>query len=671
MAKYINTILNLKDQFTSRMKSAADMTKQQSRQMKVLDNNISSFKDNALTSFTGVAKSAGGLVIAVTGISAAFEGVRQSMDFIGEYKSTMSTIQATTGASAEEAAKMKKQITDLYNQNLGTGWSDLTDAMVVTKQFTKQSGDALRDTTAAAVIYRDVFGSDIPESLRTADTMMKNFGISSEQSYNLMAQGSQKGLDKSGELLDTANEYAVYFKSLGFSGEQMFDVFNAGMENGAFSLDKVADSVKEFNIRSKDGSKTSAEGFKALGMDAAKMTQVFAKGGPEAKKSFDQVVQAISNVKDPVKQNAIGVSLFGTQFEDMEMKVISAMGNARKQFVSTKDTMEEVNQISFQSPSQAWKGLSRLLETSILIPIGDKILPKLNEFANWFKSKTPQIKTAIDQAFVAGAKVIDGFKQSLAWAKDNAEWLVPAVTGLTAAIAAQQVVGLVSKTYQAWTTATKGLTLAQIALNIVTKASPFGWIATIIGLVIGAGVLLYRNWDTVKLKASELWAWLGKVWTNLKEGTINTFNGVADKIKGVFTSIVGFIRTPINTVIGIINGLIDKINGISIDIPDWVPGGLGGKTFGLDIPKIPEFALGTSYAPGGLARINERGGEVVNLPNGSQVIPADKSEKMISNQNNGVTVNLTINGNVYGEEDLMNRVGNLLVKQIKLAHSNM
>lgn len=54
--------------------------------------------------------------------------------------------------------------------------------------------------------------------------------------------------------------------------------------------------------------------------------------------------------------------------------------------------------------------------------------------------------------------------------------------------------------------------------------------------------------------------------------------------------------------------------------------GILGKLFGL-----PGFAVGTDFAPGGLARINERGlGEIVDLPRGSRVIPHDVSMRMAS-----------------------------------------
>ncbi|ELK38882.1 minor tail protein, partial [Brevibacillus agri BAB-2500] len=127
------------------------------------------------------------------------------------------------------------------------------------------------DTTRNALLLRDAFGFEINESVKGADTMMKQFGITSDQAFSLIAQGAQKGLDKSGDLLDTANEYSNQFKSLGFTATEMFDTLAAGSQNGAFNLDKVGDAVKEFNIRSKDGSKTTIQAFEMLGLNADKM----------------------------------------------------------------------------------------------------------------------------------------------------------------------------------------------------------------------------------------------------------------------------------------------------------------------------------------------------------------------------------------------------------------
>ena len=95
----------------------------------------------------------------------------------------------------------------------------------------------------------------------------------------------------------------------------------------------------------------------------------------------------------------------------------------------------------------------------------------------------------------------------------------------------------------------------------------------------------------------------------------------------VFESLVGLVKTPINAVIGLINGAIAAINKVSVTIPDWVPG-MGGKTFGVNIPSIPFLYKGTKNWKGGAAVIHDRGGEIVDLPQGTRVYPHDKSIEM-------------------------------------------
>jgi len=112
-------------------------------------------------------------------------------------------------------------------------------------------------------------------------------------------------------LIDSLNEYAPQFKAMGFSAEEFTNVLIDGAKNGAFSIDKVGDAMKEFNIRSKDGSKTSAEGFKLLGLNAEEMTSKFAQGGETAQTAFQTVMGALNSIEDPITKNTAGVALFG------------------------------------------------------------------------------------------------------------------------------------------------------------------------------------------------------------------------------------------------------------------------------------------------------------------------------------------------------------------------
>ena len=139
-------------------------------------------------------------------------------------------------------------------------------------------------------------------------------------------------------------------------------------------------------------------------------------------------------------------------------------------------------------------------------------------------------------------------------------------------------------------------------------------------------------------------------------GIMTVFSGVIDFIVGVFTgdwqrawdgvskvfegfaeALAGIFKAPINAIIGMINGVVGAINGMGFDVPDWVPV-IGGKKFALNIPTIPMLAKGTSYWAGGLAQINERGGEIVDLPSGTRVYPHDESVRMARRSGMQITI---------------------------------
>lgn len=104
-------------------------------------------------------------------------------------------------------------------------------------------------------------------------------------------------------------------------------------------------------------------------------------------------------------------------------------------------------------------------------------------------------------------------------------------------------------------------------------------------------------------------------WNLAWQGVVEIFSSIFGGIKGICSGVLDGIRAAINAVI---NG----INSISVDIPDWVPG-VGGKHFGVNIPTL---YTGTSNFSGGPAVINDRfGGEIVDLPSGTRIIPHDQS----------------------------------------------
>ncbi|WP_411503483.1 phage tail tape measure protein [Brevibacillus centrosporus] len=444
-----------------------------------------------------------------------------------QFEQAMSQVKMATDATDEQMIATREVAKELYNQNFGEDWSDLGNAIAVTTQITQQQGKELENTTRNALLLRDSFGHDVTESVKTADTMMKQFGITSENSFSLLAQGQQKGLDKSGELLDTANEYANQFKSLGFTADEMFDTLAAGSQNGAFNLDKVGDAVKEFNIRAKDGSKTSIEAFQMLGLDAEKMMQTFASGGPQAKQAFTQIMQMISAIEDPVQRNTVGVALMGTQFEDLEAPVIAAMGTAQKQFDMTKDTMEKLNKAKIDSPGQALALLGRQIETGLLIPLGQFLLPLL----------------------LAVSQGVGFFTQHI-------DILGPAIGGIAAVIIGAMVPAM-------WASAVAGWAMMAPFLPIIG-------LALLVGAAIAGVILIFKNWGTIG-------PWLSQVWTDFVNWTTNLFNSIVQFFSGINLFDIGknLIQGMINGISSMATALMDKIKSIGDGITDKIKSILG------------------------------------------------------------------------------------------------
>lgn len=127
-------------------------------------------------------------------------------------------------------------------------------------------------------------------------------------------------------------------------------------------------------------------------------------------------------------------------------------------------------------------------------------------------------------------------------------------------------------------------------------------------------------------------------WSLAWQGVVEIFSSIFGGIKGICSGVLDGIRAAINAVI---NG----INSISVDIPDWVPG-VGGKHFGVNIPTL---YTGTSNFSGGPAVINDRfGGEIVDLPSGTRIIPHDQSVQQaykMGSMNGGFGGDINININ--------------------------
>lgn len=521
----------------------------------------SAFSDAANESIPLVGK-VGELTSGLSGSAAAAIGVGAAAVGVGalavgtanDISGAMNDFIAITGKSTEETERYQAVMEDIYANNYGENFSDIGQAMAdVTKQLGDMDDASLQNVTESAFALRDTFGYDITESTRSAKAMVDNFGVSGEEAMNLIASGAQNGLDYSGELLDSISEYSVQFDKMGLGAEDMFAIFQKSAESGAFSLDKVGDAVKEMSIRVVDGSETTKQGFELLGLNADEMAQKFAAGGETAKEAFNETLDALAAMEDPIAQNTAGVDLMGTMWEDLGPEAVTALAEIEEGAYTTSDAMNQIKDVKYDDLGSMFEELKRNVEV-LLIPLGEALLPVLS--------------TLIDS-------------------------VLPILTGLLGPL-----ISLFAELL------TPILNLIQQALQPLMDAFLFlmdNVISPFISLVTGLLVPAFSGaLDGMLKTAKDIIGNITNIFRNIIDFVKNVFTGdwkaAWENVKDIFKSIVdglgNIFKAPLNFIIDGINGFLGGLNNIKI--PDWVPG-VGGK--GFNIPKIPRLKVGMDYVP--------------------------------------------------------------------------
>lgn len=644
-----------------------------------------------------------------------------AIKFSSDSQDAFQQFAAATGTASNEMGKYKDMINDIYKDNFGESINDVAEAMATVNQNMSYLDDsALQRCTEYAYTLSDTFGVDVAESTRAADSLIKNYGVSAREAFNLMTQGMQSGLNFSDELFDNIDEYSVQFKKLGLDAEDMFSVFANGAQNGAFNLDKIGDAVKEFSIRAIDGSDTTKQGFEALGMNADEMTQKFGAGGKTAKEAFNEVIEGLASMDDPVAQSAAGVNLFGTMWEDLGPQVITSMSTASDAIDKSRESVEGLVNVKYDTLSGALGGLWRTIQVDVLQPIGNQLIPyvtkgisAIQKFTDkWNKLGPTTQKTVVKFAAVAASvgPVLMGFGKistGISTMISNFGKVGGAITRLTGASGFSGIAKIMTGPF--------GIAAAAVAVAAILIYKNWDRIAPILQKI---GQRFADFWKTVQPQLEPFINLVKEVASYLKEtlepvfkivwkaagdyvvkffddvsviidGVLGVFEGVITFLTGVFQgnwekawngivqavgSIFGtlesLVKTPLNAVINLVNKAIGAINKISVDLPSAV----GGGHIGFNIPTIPTLAKGTDYWQGGIVQISEKGGEIVDLPSGSRVYPHDESVRIArqdGRKNYSIAIAKLADSIVVREEADIDKIAEVIVKRIEQAIDNM
>lgn len=280
----------------------------------------------------------------------------------------------------------------------------------------------------------------------------------------------------------------------------------------------------------------------------------------------------------------------------------------------------------------------------------DWLSGKAEQFSAWVDGlDLGALATQFDQGF---ATAVDKAGQAFNWVQENGDTIISVLKTIAAAWGIAKVIQFTGSVVSAGTTI---FNFGKTVMALVS-ANP---IVLLIGGAIAAVALLIANWDKVKSAASELWQAIKERFASIRDSITGAFNSAKDAVGSFFSWIgdkLSWLDNKIES-IPILGSLYSGGKALIGGAADLIGGLIGGN------------ALGTSYWKGGLTRVNERGGEILNLPSGTQIIPHDVSKRVAGGQT--VQVYVTVQGNIIGNRQYADELGETIVQRILRALDNM
>lgn len=209
-----------------------------------------------------------------------------------------------------------------YDYNKG-----LMEATRLTQQFTGLTGDEMKSVRNEVLAVSNTFGLEFTETMQSANTMSKAFGISVSESLKIMQDGLVSGANANGEFLDTIKEYPRYFKEAGLSAEEMVAISTQATKEGIFS-DKGVDTIKEGNLRLREMTTATAAALDGIGISSKQVQKDLQDGS----KTTFQVMQEVANKLKELPQSSAAVgsaiaNIFGGPGEDAGLAYIEMLGD--------------------------------------------------------------------------------------------------------------------------------------------------------------------------------------------------------------------------------------------------------------------------------------------------------------------------------------------------------
>ena len=453
-------------------------------------------------------------------------------------------------------------------------------------------------TKYAAAISKAYDGIDFNELIQESYELASSLELDNNEALGMINSLLKVGFPP--DQLDIITEYGSQLSRAGYSAEEIQAIMKAGVDTGSWNIDNLLDGLKEGRIvLSEFGQgidEETAKLFNKIGISSKQVQewgQAVAAGGKSGKDAMVEVAKAISNIDDSTLQNQIGVKVYGTLWEEQGNAIVNTIVRADDEVISLEKNQEGLNNtISSMDSDPAIKMEKAMTDLkNALQPILTIIAEVVGKVAEWI-SNNPTLAATIT-AVITVIGILMGIFMALS----------PIITAITA-LAGTLSVGIGAIAYP-----------VLIVIGVITA-------------LIAIGVALYKNWDEIKTKCSEIWTSIKDFFSNIvdriktsvvekfnniKESISNKMHEVKTSISDIWNKVMDFFKDidlfeiGANIIQGLINGIKSMASSIVNSVKGVVDGAIEGakNLLGIHSPSRVFMEFGEYTGEGFINGINE------------------------------------------------------------------
>ena len=456
-----------------------------------------------------------------------------------EVDKTMQLTNSTMGNTAAEAELLNKAM----KQAAASSTYGMKDAATATLNFARaglsaeQAASALAPAMALAAGEGGELDTVSAGLVATINGFHGSFDDAAKYADVFANACNNSALDVN-SLSQAMSVAAPIFSSAGYSVKDAA-LYMGVMANNGIEANKAANSLKTGMARLISPSKEGAAMMEKLGISVTNADGSM-KDSVQIQKELHDSFATLSESE----QIAAASAIFGkNQMAPWLALINTAPGDVDKLSAAldkegTAMEMQSAMMSGFAGSIEQLKSGLDVLLTSLgeaLAPIIQKVVAGLQVLVNWFNNLSPQMQTVIATIGVIVAAIGP----------------VLVILG-TIASAIGSIISLVG---------TLGPALAGLGGIFAALTGPVGIVIAIIAALIAIGVLLYKNWDTIKAKALEVKNWVVAQWNALKASVTAIFNNIKATATSIWNSIKSAVTSAANTIKSMVSGAFSSLKG--------------------------------------------------------------------------------------------------------------